>query len=163
MSPLRAPNPPEFAQPRSSRSKGNHPQRSVCSCMVGPHPGARVQIWVRLISVISNYSNSGPGQGVIKKGVFWLEESLESLRPLHSLESLDSCQILLCLPHSRGSLKSLESLDSLESPENGRFRKGLFSKRPLFSEPKEGSNRHTHKEDREKHPENTLKNTLKTP
>ena len=48
--------------------------------------------------------NSGPEKGVIMKGVFTLEKSLESLNSLESLESL----------------------------ENGLFWKDPFSKRPLF-------------------------------
>ena len=58
---------------------------------------------------------SGPEKGVITKGVFSLEESLESLK---SLESLENGRILLCFPQSRASL---ESLNSLESLENGLF------------------------------------------
>ena len=67
---------------------------------------------------------SGPEKGVITKGVFSLDESLESLKSLKSLnsqESLKNGPILLCFPQSGGSLKSLESLDSLESLENGLF------------------------------------------
>ena len=61
----------------------------------------------------------GPEEGVITKGVFSLEESLESLKSLHSLESQESGRILLCVPQSGSSLESLESLNSLESLENG--------------------------------------------
>ena len=61
---------------------------------------------------------SGPEKGVITKGVFSLEESLESL---NSLESLEDGRLVLCFPQSGGSLKSLESLNSLESLENGLF------------------------------------------
>ena len=57
----------------------------------------------------------GTGKGVIAKGVFSLEESLESQ---NSLESLENGRILLCFPQSGGSLESLESLNSLE---NGLF------------------------------------------
>ena len=64
---------------------------------------------------------SGTEKGVITKGVFSLEESLESLKSLNSLESLENGRILLCFPQSGGSLKSLESLNSLESLENGLF------------------------------------------
>ena len=60
-------------------------------------------------------SFSGPGKGVITKGVFSLEDSLESLKPLDSLESLGDGRILLCFPQSGGSLETLESL------ENGLF------------------------------------------
>ena len=60
-------------------------------------------------------------KGVITKGVFSLEESLESLKSLNSLESLESGWILLYFPEYVGSLKSLESLNSLESLENGLF------------------------------------------
>ena len=45
------------------------------------------------------------------KGVFSLEESLESL---NSLESLENGRILLCFPQSGGSLESLESLEPLD-------------------------------------------------
>ena len=65
--------------------------------------------------------NSGPEKGLITKGVFSLEESLESLKSLNSLESLENGRILLCFPQCDGSLKSLESLNSLESLENGLF------------------------------------------
>ena len=61
---------------------------------------------------------SGPEKGVITKGVFSLEESLESL---NSLESLENGRILLYFPGFGDSLKSLESLNSLESLENGLF------------------------------------------
>ena len=70
--------------------------------------------------------NSGPEKGVITKGVFPLEEFLESLKSLespenglgfskpfrisNSLESLENGRILLCFPQSRGSLNLLESL-----------------------------------------------------
>ena len=64
---------------------------------------------------------SGPEKGVITKGVFSLEESLESLKSLDSLESLENGRSLLCFPQSENSLKSLESLNSLESLENGLF------------------------------------------
>ena len=57
---------------------------------------------------------SGPEKGVITKGVFSFEESLESLKSLNSLESLE----LLCLGFSKNS----ESLTSLEiSTKNGLF------------------------------------------
>ena len=64
---------------------------------------------------------SGPEKGVITKGVFSLEKSLESLK---SLDSLENGRIVLYFPRSGGSLKSLESLislESLESLENGFF------------------------------------------
>ena len=61
---------------------------------------------------------SGPEKGVITKGVFSLEESLESPR---SLNSLENGRILLCFQQSGGSLESLESLNCLESLENGLF------------------------------------------
>ena len=64
-------------------------------------------------------NNSGPEKGVITKGVFSLEESLESL---NSLESLEDGRPVLYSPQSGGSLKSLASLEnSLESLENGLF------------------------------------------
>ena len=61
---------------------------------------------------------SGPEKGVITKGVFSLEESLESLRSLNSLGSLENGRILLYFPESGGTL---ESLNSLESVGNGLF------------------------------------------
>ena len=72
---------------------------------------------------------SGPEKGVITKGVFSQEESLESLKSLNSLESLENGRLLLCFPRSRGSLKSLNSLESLE---NRLFSKDPFPKDPLF-------------------------------
>ena len=54
---------------------------------------------------------SGPEKGVITKGVFSLEESLESPKSLHSLESLENGRILLSFPQSGGSLESLDSLN----------------------------------------------------
>ena len=45
-------------------------------------------------------SNSGPEEGVITKGVFSQEESLESLIFLNSLESLGSGQFLLFVFYS---------------------------------------------------------------
>ena len=64
---------------------------------------------------------SGPEKGVITKGVFSLEQSLESLKSLNSLESLENGRTILYFPQSGGSLESLESLNSLESLENGLF------------------------------------------
>ena len=61
---------------------------------------------------------SGPEEGVNTKGVFSLEESLESL---NSLEALENGRILFCFPQSGSSLESLESLNSLESLENELF------------------------------------------
>ena len=78
---------------------------------------------------------SGPEKGVIRKGVFPLEKSLESLKSLDSLESLENGRNLLYFPQFEGSLESLESLNSLESLENGLVRKDPFSKRPLFPNP----------------------------
>ena len=59
----RAPNPPEFAQPRLSRSNGGHTHREGttlggCLFLYGRlYPGAGLQIWVCLICVISPHSN----------------------------------------------------------------------------------------------------------
>ena len=64
---------------------------------------------------------SGSEKGVIMKGVFSLEESLEALKPLNSRESLGNGQILLCFPQSGGSLEVLESRYSLQSLQNGFF------------------------------------------
>ena len=75
---------------------------------------------------------SGPEKGVITKGVFSLEESLESLNSLNSLESLENGRSLLYFPQSGGSLKSLESLNSLESLENDFSEKTPFPKDPFF-------------------------------
>ena len=63
----------------------------------------------------------GTGKEVITKGVFSLQESLESLKSLHSLETLGNGRILLCFPQSGGFLESLGSLNSVESLENGLF------------------------------------------
>ena len=63
----------------------------------------------------------GTANGVITKGVFSLEESLESLKSLNSLESLETGGILLYFLQSGGSLESPESLNSLESLEYGLF------------------------------------------
>ena len=49
--------------------------------------------------------NSGPEKGVITKGVFSLEESLESLKSLNSLESLENGRMLLYFPDPGNSLK----------------------------------------------------------
>ena len=57
---------------------------------------------------------SGPEKGVITKGVFSLEESLESL---NSLESLETGRTLLYFPQSWGFLESLNFLDILEDRE----------------------------------------------
>ena len=51
-------------------------------------------------------------KGVITRGVFPLEESLEFLKSLNSLEFLENGRILFCFPQSGGSLESLESLNS---------------------------------------------------
>ena len=67
-----------------------------------------------------------PEKGVITKGVFSLEKSLESL---NSLESLGNDPILLCFPQSGDSLESRHSLKSLE---NGHFEKTPFPKDPFF-------------------------------
>ena len=73
---------------------------------------------------------SGPEKGVITKGVFPLEESLESLKSLDSLQSLENGRILLCLPQSEGSQKSLKSLNCLESLEIDFSEKTPFPKDP---------------------------------
>ena len=78
---------------------------------------------------------SGPEKGVITKGVFSLEESLEPLKSLNSLESLENGRVLLSFPQSGGSLKSLESLSSLESLENATSLKRPLFQRTPFSEP----------------------------
>ena len=67
------------------------------------------------------FPKSGPEKGVITKGVFSLEKSLESLKSLDSLESLANGRNLLSFPQTGGSLETLESLNSLESLENGLF------------------------------------------
>ena len=69
-------------------------------------------------------TNRDRKKGVITKGVFSREESLELLKSLNSLESLENGRTLLRFPQSGGSLESLESLESLnslESLENGLF------------------------------------------
>ena len=86
-----------------------------------------------LASVVSRPYHLRTGKrGHYERGVFSLEESLESLK---SLESLENGRILLCFPQSGSSLESLESLISIESLENGPFCKDPFSKRPLFPNP----------------------------
>ena len=62
---------------------------------------------------ISSEIESGPEKGVITKGVFSLEKSLESLKSLNSLESLEHGRNLLSFPQSGGSLETLESLKIL--------------------------------------------------
>ena len=52
---------------------------------------------------------SGPERGVISKGVFSFEESLESLKSLDHVDSPENGRIVLCFPQS-GALNSLESL-----------------------------------------------------
>ena len=74
--------------------------------------------WIWEIVQNCQSHKSRPEKGVITKGVFSLEESLESLKSLNSLESLGNGRILLYFPDSGDSLKSLESLNSLESPED---------------------------------------------
>ena len=69
-------------------------------------------------------NHSGPERGVMTKGVFSLEECLESL------ESLEHGQILFCFPQSG------DSLDCLESLEDGLFWKTLLLKTP-FSKPEQ--------------------------
>ena len=49
---------------------------------------------------IHKNNKSGPEKGVITKGVFSLEESLESLKSLNALESLENGRILLNFPES---------------------------------------------------------------
>ena len=83
------------------------------------------------LKTLPNYPFSGPEKGVITKGVFSLEESLESLESLNALESLESGRILLYFPESGNSLKSLESLISLESLELGFSEKTPFPKDPF--------------------------------
>ena len=48
---------------------------------------------------------SGPEKGVITKGVFSPEKSLESLESLNSLESLENGRNLLSFTQSENSLK----------------------------------------------------------
>ena len=80
--------------------------------------------------------DSGLDKGVITKGVFSLEESLESLKSLDSLESLGNGRILLCFPQSGGSLRSLESQNSLRNGWKMDFsEKTPFPKDPPFLNP----------------------------
>ena len=65
-------------------------------------------------------------QEIITKGVFSLDESLESPK---SLNSLEDGWTLLCFPQSRGSLESLEF-----SREWNFLKRPLFQKTP-FSDP----------------------------
>ena len=97
---------------------------------------------IRSVSVSVIFGKlSGPEKGVITKGVFSLEESLESLKSLKSLESLQNGRLLLYFPESGGSLKFLESLNSLESLEMDFSEKTPFPKDP-FSEPEVNSKMH---------------------
>ena len=85
----------------------------------GIYKGCRVRIG----DVIVNskvFSYQGRKKGVIAKGVFSLEDSLESL---------ENGRILLCFPQSGGSLESLNSLKSLEMDFSGRT---PFPKDPFF-------------------------------
>ena len=71
----RAPNPPEFAQPRLSRSNGGRPQREgirlgMLFLHCSSYPGVRLQIWVSLICVISPHSN---GAARIRVGLKFTE------------------------------------------------------------------------------------------
>ena len=66
------------------------------------------------------------------KGVFSLEESLDSLKSLNSLESLENGRLLLYFPGLGDSLRSLESLNSLESLEMDFSEKTPFPKDPFF-------------------------------
>ena len=59
---------------------------------------------------------SGPEKGVIMKGVFWLEQSLESLTSPNSLRSLENGRILICFLHFGGSLECLEKTPLPEDP-----------------------------------------------
>ena len=65
-------------------------------------------------SEATKIASSGPEKGVITKGVFSLEKSLESPKSLNSLESLENGRNLLSFPQSENSLETLESLNSLE-------------------------------------------------
>ena len=100
--------------PNRSRRLGYAPSRHLQESLGPPlrSPGPKSQ---------KSLKKSGPEKGVITKGVFSLEESLESLKSLNSLEFLENYRTLFCFPQSGDSLKSLESLNSLESLENGLF------------------------------------------
>ena len=76
---------------------------------------------------------SGPEKGVITKGGFSLEESLESLKSLISLQSLENGRILVCFSQSEGSLQSLNSPISLEYLEMDFSEKTSFPKKTPFS------------------------------
>ena len=80
-------------------------------------------------------SFSGPEEGVIAKGAFSLQESLESLNSLHSLECLENGRCLLCFPQSGGSLDiSGDSTFYRFSRKWTSLKRPLFQKTP-FSEP----------------------------
>ena len=85
-----------------------------------PKPGCFLYLVVCNFYALLHFF-SGPEKGVITKGVFSPEKSLESLKSLNSLESLGNGWNLLSFPQSGGSLETLESLNSLESLENGLF------------------------------------------
>ena len=81
---------------------------------------------------------SGPEKGVITKGVFSLEKSLESLKSLDSLESLENGRILLYFPQS-GRFSKISRISKFSRIS----RKWTFLKRPLFQKtpfpnPREG-------------------------
>ena len=126
------PKDPEFYTPLAlNRQKGQHLPAPEVYKNQSPSFGSRNYKGVSQLQ-------SGTEKGVITKGVFSPEKSLESLKSLKSLNSLESLEDgrnLLCFPQSGGSLESLESLNSLESLENGLFWKDPFSKRPLFPIP----------------------------
>ena len=81
-------------------------------CMWGTFAGALVNVREVLVNMARWARQSGQEKGVIAKGVFSLEESLESLQSLNSLESLEDGRILLSFPQFRGSLESLNSLET---------------------------------------------------
>ena len=74
----------------------------------------------------------GRTKGSLRKGVFSLEESLESLKSLDSLQSLENGRILLYSPQSGGSLESLESLNSQKSLDMDFSEKTPFPRDAFF-------------------------------
>ena len=75
------------------------------------------------------FENLGPKAPIITKGVFSLEESLESPKSLDFLKSLENGRLLLYF-HSLGGFLESSKLSNIS--RNGLFWKEPFSKRPLF-------------------------------
>ena len=79
--------------------------RSIIShnCIVGQNNETATAMNL-LLNLGASFLLSGPEKGVITKGVFSPEESLESLRSLSSLESLENGRIDSFVFHNLGVL-----------------------------------------------------------